>query len=251
MSPRAVRLAAIPIALLAFGLRLAITFWWTPLTWRLTTPGRSIVLLFGGYVVGAVIPFSIYALVAWWAARPPADLRVRAGTFVAPSTATASATNAILLMFLAGGLIVTERVPNADAMRLAQLDFALPLSIIAAGVFTLLAAAILFMDRPRAILTPDALIVKGLWTRSVRWEELAPGGPNWPQPGRLRSLVLYRRQAPAAVPASVPVMRMHVDPAFLARAIRHYVEHAADRAGIGTDEGLRRLHELTSSATVR
>jgi hypothetical protein len=93
--------------------------------------------------------------------------------------------------------------------------------------------------------------VKGLWTRSVRWDELAPGGPIWPQPSRLRSLLLHRIPvpgAPASVPMSAPVWRMYVDPGFLARVIRHYVEHADDRAGIGTEDGLRKLRQLYGDA---
>lgn len=253
MSATALRLATIPLALSAFGLRLAVTFWWMPLTWRITSPAQSIVLTLAGSLVAMAIPFGIYLLIALRARRRLADFQIRRGSFVAHSAAIPRGALSIMLMFLTGGLLLTERVPNADAVRLAHLPFALPVSIASVAVFTGLAALVLFYDRPRAILTAGALTVKGLRTLTVRWDDLASGGPNWPSPGSPRALLLHRNPVPGAhpVPVVVPIWRIHIDPAFLAHSIRHYVEHPQDRAGIGTDNGLRHLRATVQSPDLK
>jgi hypothetical protein len=87
--------------------------------------------------------------------------------------------------------------------------------------------------------------------RLVPWEALAPGGPPRPeltadqlrlvvtQPERVvqRGLVLGwgSRQYPCLA------LDVNVHPIFVADAIRWYVEHPEDRAGIGTPAGHDRL----------
>ena len=101
------------------------------------------------------------------------------------------------------------------------------------------------MERPELQLDPGGLTIRRLGrTTAIAWDELAPGGPLPPvkRPRHLR-LDLNRTPAPGQYAASVdvPVVWLHVEPAFLARAIRHYGENPQDRAEIGTGEGLRRL----------
>lgn len=87
--------------------------------------------------------------------------------------------------------------------------------------------------------------------RFVPWTALAPGGPPRPRPGArtLRlvvarpELVVQRGWLRTAGSRREPVVDLRVDthPWLVADAIRWYVDHPDDRAGIGTAEGHERL----------
>lgn len=196
--------------------------WVQPLTWQIRPLGAAVPAGLGVLLVCAVAPILAYALVVRPGRGRPATLSVdrRHRRFVAPNSPYVSGYTAIMLMFLAGGLIVTERVPNGDRMRVSELAFAVPVSVVAVMLFVAAAAVLLFGNRPSVSLDATGLTVTGFIRRTtVRWSDLVPGGP-----------LPYLR-----------VGRLHVDPAFLTATIRHYVERPEHRPVIGTGTELARL----------
>jgi hypothetical protein len=236
MSAAALRWCAVPLGLLAFALRLANTLWWEPYTWRFS-PIVGTLLSVGVLIVLVGILFGVFALLSR-GYRPPAAFGVgESGFTVSPSVIFTSA-QAIMWMFFGGGLIVTERVPNGNTMRLAEFSSGRVVSLLAVGVFVAVAAAFLVVRRPQLLLDSEGLTIRRLWSNTrLPWDELAPGGPL-PPAKKQRQLQLFRKPPPNYpnyVPAeAIPVGRLDIDPAFLATAIRHYVEHPESRAAIGT-----------------
>jgi hypothetical protein len=84
-----------------------------------------------------------------------------------------------------------------------------------------------------------------LSTTRLAWDRLAPLSPPPPAKRRPRNIKVYLNvpPLPGQYPFSedLPAGWLHVDPAFLAAAVRHYVEHPEHRAAIGTAEELTRL----------
>ncbi len=249
MSPTALRWCAVPLGVLGFILRLAVTFRLQPLTWRLGLDyGLSVML--GGIAVAVAVPFGILWLLAGSNLRPPASFVVGDGRFTAQASPMFASSQAILWMILSGGLVVTERVPNGDAMRVAEFGFAWPMTIIDVGLFWAGALAFLLVHRPQLHLDPSGLTIHRMWsTTVVAWDELAPGGPPPPTKRHPRKLRLYLNRMSTygqyVASEDVPVGRLHIDPAFLANAIHHYVDNPQDRATIGS--GVRQpVHEGSS-----
>ncbi|MFU8874595.1 hypothetical protein [Micromonospora sp. SL4-19] len=251
MSPNLLRWSALPIGLSAFVGRLAITFWLQPLTWRMSGVSGLLALL-GGLAVAVGVPAGLFALLG--RGGRPTQFTIRDGRFTVPPSPVYAGTQAIMSMFLGGGLVAAERVPDGDSMRIAE--FALPASIIGVAVFCSVALAFLLVTRPQLHLDPDGLTVRRLRrTTRVTWEHLLPGGPPPPAKRRQRWLRLYLNAPPVVgrYPPSedLPIGWLHVDPAFLAGAVRHYVEHPEDRAAIGSVDELARLRgRLASTPTV-
>jgi hypothetical protein len=61
MSATALRWSALPIGVLTFALRLAVTFWLQPLTWELSLTSGLLATL-GGLSVAAFVPIGTFAL---------------------------------------------------------------------------------------------------------------------------------------------------------------------------------------------
>ncbi len=109
----------------------------------------------------------------------------------------------------------------------------------------------MFVLGGRVVLWPDRLQVP---TRAgghhvVPWHELAPGGPH-PPPTPKAELILKRVTWPATGAAAgrtrdivVRPRWTAVDPAYLADAIRYYVEHPQYRDRIGQAGEQQRLHQ--------
>jgi hypothetical protein len=247
MSRAALRISTLGLGVLAFALRILHTFWWQPLSWRIHNVGMWLGFLVAGLLVAALIPFALYVvLFVRAAAHPPATFDVRNSAFVAPPSPANGGAQSIMFMFLAGGLLPTERVPGGDSMRLFSDPFLLPVAALVLAAFLGVAVAFAYLPRPRVRLDPDGLTIDRLLRRRVvlRWTDLAPGGPLPPVPGRKRALKLFRTSAPVAgwTPGEeLPAGWLYIDAAFLASAIRHYVEHPESRAAIGTPEELARL----------
>ena len=71
------------------------------------------------------------------------------------------------------------------------------------------------------------------WLQSlVRWEELRPGQPT--SPPSAGSLTLFRDRPGRAGRVMLGLSQIQVHTAFLADAIRFYVDHPERRAAIGT-----------------
>lgn len=231
----------------AFTLRLAATLWVGPLTWHVRPAGVGLAIWLAALAASLVAPVGLYHLsVLRSVPRRPASFRLDEGAFVAPAVPHDIGTAAIVVLWLAAGAVLTERVPGGDRLRLAEFDGAALISILTVGVLSVLAVALLLVDRPRVALSPDGLTVHRMTSRRcIGWHELAPGGPPPPPGRRPRDLWLYRthRLAPGGRPRPdlLPVGRLQVDPAFLAHTIRHYVEQPGRRPGIGTEAELARL----------
>jgi hypothetical protein len=254
MSPTALRLSAIPLGLLAFTLRVAETLLVQPLTWHLGPSTARLVWLTSLLAV-VVTPFGIFVLLGAARRQRPSQFILHQARFVVPASPAYGGSMAIMVMGVSGSFVPVERVPDGDSMRLAQVDFALPASAFFVGTFWVAALAFALIDRPQVHLSPDGFTILRLrLTTSIAWNELAPGGPPTPAKRFPRVLKVYRDLPPVVgrfpPREDIPAGLLHIEPAFLAAAVRHYVEHPEHRAGIGTAEELTRLKAaLTASTT--
>jgi hypothetical protein len=96
---------------------------------------------------------------------------------------------------------------------------------------------------PRVELRPGGLLVRSLRTHLVRWESVLASGPPAPVEKPRQISLLVRRHPPAYGAYVVRILHrwLAVDGAFLAGAIRHYVDNPQHRADIGTRRELDRL----------
>jgi hypothetical protein len=243
----------VPFVVLAFGCRLVYQFWAQPWTWRIQSWGAVALLV--SMVLAAVsvaAPMGVYLLVIRKALRPGATWHVSGDghAFVAAASPRFDGPSAIALGWFAAGIILTERVPNGDRMRLAHFGAATTVSMVLAVVVLIGALVLVSLDSPRLVLDADAITLRRVRGRlRIRWDELAPGGPT---PPRRKSADLILHQAApspagAVVSHKIPARRLHVDPAFLVHTIRCYVDCPDLRLGIGTQAELARLQTAFAS----
>ncbi|MEU5905441.1 hypothetical protein ABZ780_13825 [Micromonospora sp. NPDC047467] len=246
MSPRVARLLIWPFAVTALALRVCAELWFKPVTWRIDPSGVAFLVWAAVQAACLLVPWAGHALLTRRVRQWPATWEVAAGAekFVASASPRWLGPWVILIGWLAGGAVLTERVPGADRVRLAEIPGVLAVSIAVPAVVLAAMAAVLLLDRPRLILDRDGITKQGLARRAfVRWDRLLPGGP--PSPAR-RTVNLTLMQQPATpgrppVPFSLPMAPLHIDPTFLAETIRHYVEHPEHRSAIGTQDELDRV----------
>jgi len=217
-----------------------------PFTWR-SAQGVGVHLLvwLGAILCAVAVPFAIFALLSR-GYRRPAEFAIDERRFIASSSGVFAGSQAIMCMFFAGGLVATERVPNRDAMRLAEFGWAWLVSAILLSVFVAAAVAFLVVRRPQLLLDSEGLTIRRLLgSTRLAWADLAPGGPLPPARRKQRHLQLFRKPPlgyPNYVPAAaIPIGWLEIDPAYIAAAIRLYVENPEERSTIGTAEGLARL----------
>jgi len=238
MSPTALRWSAVPLGLLAFVLRVAMTLWFEPITWRFSF-GQGLLLMAGAIAAAISVPFGVFALLNMGNRRRAAAFTSDSGAFTVPPSPVWAGSQFLMWMFLSGGLVMTERVPNGDTMRLAQLGFASDAaSVVGVGLFWAVGFAFLLVQRPQLRLDHTGLTIRRFRrTTRLAWDDLRPGGPPPPAKRRQRQLRVYLVGPPVVdrYPPSedIPIGWLHIDPAFLADRIRHYVEHPEDRAAIG------------------
>ncbi|MFF0470648.1 hypothetical protein ACFYPX_24835 [Micromonospora zamorensis] len=246
MSLRVARLSIWPFVVAAFVLRVCVELWLKPVTWRIDPGGVAFLVWVAFQVTCFLVPWVGHALLTRGVRQRPATWEVTAGTgsFVASTSPRWISPPTILFGWLAGGFVLTERVPGEDRVRLADLPGNVALSIAIPVVVLAGTAAVLLLNRPRLTLDRNGITKQSVTRRTfLRWDRLLPGGP--PAPTRNAATITIQRQ-PATpggppVPSPLPTGPLHVDPAFLAETIRHYVEHPEHRAAIGTQQELDRL----------
>ncbi|MFC0528242.1 hypothetical protein [Phytohabitans kaempferiae] len=236
-----VQATALLLGLGAFALRVVVEFGIEPMSWRL-----SFVPAFAVYAAGAVTALAVPLLAfARLCPRPrPAPRTLLFGdrgrpAFVTPTSPWMVGPFVIMLMFLAGNGLATERAPDGEV------------SISAAGwAQTLVTVAIIFtvagwtlFRGPRVELRPGGLLVRSVRTHLVRWESVLASGPPAPMEKPRQISLLVRRQPPDYGAYVVRILHrwLAVDAAFLASAIRYYVDNPEHRAEIGTRGELDRL----------
>ncbi|GAA1628530.1 hypothetical protein [Catellatospora bangladeshensis] len=230
---------AVGFALLACGLRIAAPYSWGLLAEDAYPLPAFLVELLLPLGLAVLVPVGGYHLVIRRYAQPPATFTATPDGFVAP-TAPQGGHRAILAGFVLGGIPVTEAGPGG---RVPVTDPAL-LGMSAVLAAACLALAVWALRRgPRVRLTPAGVEVRLLRTRRYGWDTLAPGGPPTPAP-KQRELALAVGRADGSYQMKIVSFReAYVDGAFLAAAIRHYVEDPTHRAAIGTEAELHRLRE--------
>ncbi|HCT81854.1 MAG TPA: hypothetical protein DGG94_22760 [Micromonosporaceae bacterium] len=234
--PNRVRVIAFLCGLLAIALRLAEKFWLEPWSWRFDQWPVSLLLFMNALVLAMLIPFAIFGLLTWRMRGKPVPLQVdtRRRWFVAKATPHLGGFWAILLMWIGGGAIMTERVPNQEAVRVAHLPGAVAISVVGVLLFAAGAVALLFSNTVRVVLEPESVHVRQLWMSGrVKWDDVV-------HVEQVRTgLNLWRRTSRLSL--GVPLLFLQVDPEVLTRAIRTYVQQPERRAAIGTFEELQRL----------
>lgn len=251
MSPTALRLWAIPLGLFAFALRVATAYWVEPLGSRLDW-GTTLLVVAAAGLASAFIPYGILLALGGARRRRPASFTVSEGRLCVPPWPTYAASMAILWMYLSGGFVPTW-TKDYD-LTLADRLPAIVGSAILAGLMWAGALVFLLVQRPQLLLDPDGLTIRRLWRRTrIRWDDIAAGSPA-PPTKRSPHQLKIQLQGPAVfgtfTPSEdIPVGLLHIDPSFLAVAIRHYVEHPDERATIGTAQpGTDRIPDPTLPA---
>lgn len=240
--PRIVQVQAMALlfGLGAFILRVAVEFWIEPLSWRLSfLPGFLLYATSAGAALaGPLIAFTRLCR----RPRPrPRELligpdRLRP-SFVAATSPWTVGPFTIMLMFLAGNGLVTDRSPDGTVWVSSWLQ-----TVFAVGAVFAIAGWTLWRG-PRVELRPGGLLVRTLRTHNVRWDALLASGPPAPVERPRQISLLVRRQPPEYGAYVVRILHrwLAVDAAFLAGAIRHYIDHPEHRADIGTPAELDRL----------
>lgn len=254
MSPEALRWSVVPVGLLAFAVRIAVSTWVEPSVVAHGAGPEMVILI--GALVALAVPFGFLAVLAWWDRSRPAGFLCGDGRFTAPFSPVQAGSQAMLWIFLSGGLVFTDRVFDGHPAQLVGVHVHWGPSIPGVAVCWAVAAGILLSRRPALWLDRDGMTIRGLrHATRIAWDEILPGTPPAPVKRRPRHLTVHLNEPPlmGRYPSTVDIsiMRLHVDAAFLAGAIRHYVDHPADRAAIGTADELTRLRSLSpASATV-
>lgn len=225
----------------AFVLRVVVEFWIEPVTWRM-----SLVPAFLLYAISAGVALALPLLAfARLCPRPrprPRELLIAPDrlrpAFVAATSPWTVGPFTIMLMYLAGNGLATDRSPDGTVSISSW-----PRTVLAIAFIFAIAAWTLWRG-PRVELRPGGLMVRTLRTHNVRWDALLASGPPAPVEKPRQISLLVRRQPPEYGAYVVRILHkwLAVDAAFLAGAIRHYVDHPEQRAEIGTPAELDRLH---------
>ncbi|WP_173078307.1 hypothetical protein [Phytohabitans rumicis] len=237
-----VQATALLLGLGAFALRVVVEFGIEPTSWRLSFAPAFIVYA-AGAATALAVPLLAFARLCPRPRPAPRTLLVshdRARpAFVAATSPWMVGPFVIMLMFLAGNGLATERAPDGDV------------SIHAAGwAQTALTVAVIFsiaawtlFRGPRVELRPGGLLIRNVRTHMVRWDSVLASGPPAPVEKPRQISLLVRRQPPEYGAYVVRILHrwLAVDAGFLANSIRHYVDHPEHRAEIGSRQELDRL----------
>lgn len=209
-------------------------------------------LLIGGSFI-AVLGLTTFALLLRGRWRRPATFTVRPnGTFVVPVSAdqVLGVVGQLGVFFLIFSSLSVLEPADPQALGIIML------SMFGAGCLLSLAEIVRIWRGTGLELRPDGLVeYVAFGTLRMPWEALLPGQPQRPRVGAEFLAIAYQR--PDLV-RSRGIGRLkrnslsigHVQPSFLADAIRFYATYPAERAGIGTPEGYHRLlHALGAAPT--
>jgi hypothetical protein len=173
--------------------------------------------------------------------RPATFEQSPAGSvFVVPQLSVFRGMMAILIMLSASTMFPTERVPNADQVRLSTLPGFVPVLVPLSAVMALGALALVWLPGPSLMLTPAGVTLRQpLAGRSIPWAALFPGGPQpatrWTMP------LIYRHLDGRPARFDLQLFSFDIDHVFLATVIRHYAEHPQHRDAVGTQPERERL----------
>ncbi|WP_433789164.1 hypothetical protein [Actinoplanes sp. CA-252034] len=225
MSARAARLLAVPFVLVACALRLVSSLWVEPFTWNVEPFALGLLAILSLLGGSLGLPLSGYLLLTGQARKRPAAWQADAGArrFVAGPSPSWAGSSAVVLGWMAGGLLPTERVPGEDRKRIAEL-----------GLFT-----------QAAVVLAVAALLFAIWLVLGRWPWLALD-----RDGVTISKIVGERRIPWAdlPPEKVRERGLHIDPAFLSFTFRAYREDPSARAAIGTRAEAERLESAYRSA---
>lgn len=244
MTTTAARLLALFFVAVAAVLRMAEQLWIRPLSLGIDSWAGSLAAYLAGPLVALALPLGAYLLLVRRVLRRPATWEVEPGEarFHAGIAVGRTGSLAIVIGWLAGNGLLTERVPDEDRMRVVTGDGSLLISAVLVVVPLLVAAALLLIDRPCITLDQDAVTVQHYRRRlRVGWSELLPGGPPAPDKRNPHQLTVYRMRGGLQQPVHLPALRLQVDSAFLAHTLRYCTDNPAQRATIGTAAGLADL----------
>lgn len=235
-----VQMTALLLGIAAFVLRVVVEFAIEPMSWRLGFVPAF--LVYGGSAaIALAIPLLGFFRLCPRPRPTPREFllhrdRLRP-SFVAPTSPWTVGPFAIMLAFLAGNGLATERASDGDVRISDWAQTTLTVMVIFG------AAAWTLWRGPRVELRPGGLLVRNLRTRTIRWEALLASGPPAPVEKPRQISLLVRRQPPDYGAYIVRILHrwLAVDAGFLAGAIRHYVDHPEHRLEIGTRAELDRL----------
>ncbi|MEV0270240.1 PH domain-containing protein [Hamadaea sp. NPDC050747] len=230
MTANAVRWSALPLALLAFLLRLA-----DEAGWYGPEPGSRVAL---GFLVPVCLPVVAFTLLVWWATRRAA-VPARDGVFVIPAS-PAAAVFAIFGANLLGELVPTAPPGEEPGIVLDAFDWTFDAPM--GALLLLFTCAVFLLRRPRLVLDAAGITVQHLFRRhTVRWDEIADVR-RITRPPTIR-LVLHGSAVFGLARESVDlaVGWLFVNPDVLQVVIGHYAAHPAERSAIGTAEEAARL----------
>jgi hypothetical protein len=218
MSLTALRWLAVPLGLVSFAANMVRASWFEPLTYEMSF-GWGMAAAAAGFLVTMGVPLGVFFALGY--PRPARFARL-GGRLVAPADPMQAG---LMILFLG---IAGQSFGEGGH---------LPMRLTAVVFYGAGAAAALLIQRPRLELDPAGLTIRHIRTvQRVEWERLAPGGPVPPTVRRPRELRVYLNEPP--VPevyppgVSIPVNQLHIDAAYLAEAIRRFVEHPEARSEI-------------------
>ncbi|NUR73925.1 MAG: PH domain-containing protein [Hamadaea sp.] len=230
MTSTAVRWCALPLALLAFLLRLAAEAGWYG-------PGER-----SDLVLGAIVPLGVpgvaFVLLAWWAARR-ATFTVDRGVFVVPASPVAAGLSILCAVQLA------ELVPTAlpgEAPGIVGDGGQWAFAAILGAPFLLVGVLGFAVRRPRLVLDSAGVTIQHLFRRhTVGWDEIAYVR-RINRPPTLR-LVLDTTAVfgLARESADIAVGWLFVNPDILQVVIEHYVGYPEERSAVGSAEEAARI----------
>jgi hypothetical protein len=250
MSARVALLLAVPFAVLASGLRLGETLWLRPLTWHIHPFLPSGLLTDLALNAGsAAVPLGGYLLLTRSTRKRPRTWHLDPGRrrFTATASPYSMGPWAVAMGWMCGGVVLTERVPNQEHMRIAQLGVATTISMVVAATAMIMIMLLLLVNRPLLSLDSAGMTLHGLGRPvRLRWDELLPASPPRPSKSNPKVLILYQAAPSGGPPQScgLPARSLHIDTAFLADTIRRYADNPDHRASIGTADELTALQQV-------
>lgn len=237
MTPRVLRIAALPVGLVFDGAVVVAT--WRHRGWT----GGDMLWRFGAEVLGYLVALGGYVALACWAQRwklRSSRLYADGRRFVA--TGSALVFGPITIMYVALGTSISVTVPFADDPA----STAVPKMAAVQSLFLLMALVPALGHAPAVWLTPAGIeIRRALSLRRISWDALQPGAIFVQQRKHPRYLTLGLIGAPVTgwpPTEPVPVGQLATDPYQLAAAINLYAAHPDRRHAVGTKDELVRLY---------